>query len=294
MEIPNSYDEDPVFDNDTKGVALNLKTFDPDDYDELEILLLSDQIIIPDYTLRKSAPKHVSEMFRLLKRDGYRTSTGLLSVTVRQSKNSNLNNTNVSTITSKPVDQFFIVLNDGVSCDIVDGMHRHRAMNRLKEGIAPPEWLGKTIRAVLVRRKDGKDMSNTEILQHASLRNHRASAVKKDKVFLDFIFSVMSYTKSLAQEHNVQVEDIRVVDLMKSMKSAGYLSSDSSYRRYARIGKSFCRIEGAVENVMEFMKEMSEIERSRLGPTHIDSVFINSLKNEAEACSFLRGLLQGC
>ena len=288
---PPHEEADNEEENDSEGIAINLKIFNPDEYDEVEIMITIDQIIIPDYTLRPVGPEHLEVMYALLSKHGYRTSTGVLSVTVRKSKNPGLETTLVDAITSIQGTNPFPFMKDNIRCDIVDGLHRHSAMNRMKEGLNVPPWLSEPLRIVLVRRKDGEDMSHTEILQHAKLRNHRAHSVKKDTDFIDFIYSVMSYIKSLAKDNEIDQSDLQVKQVAASMESAGYLTSKTSYKRYSRIGKCFCAIQEAVDNLHSFMNAKSAAQRARLGPTHVDTTFFNdTCKNEVEAWFILEAL----
>ena len=281
-------EEDDV--DDDKGVAFVVKEFDLGEYNEQEIMITIDQIVIPDYKLRITGMPHVNTMANLLRRDGYRTSTGVLSVTVRKSLNEHLAGTKLEDITTKSGHSFFPTLNADVKADVVDGLHRHRAWVRMKSGVQPERWLSEPLRVVLVNRKDGQDMTGTEILRHSALRNHRSSAVKKDEHFIDFIYSVMSYIQSIAKDHGFDPLNIKVTDLAKSMKAATYLHT-SSYLRYARIGKCLLRVKDAVNNLLEYMGNLPTAQRGRLGPTHIDTEFFHQTKDSDEAWFFLEALV---
>ena len=289
----NSEENERDSQQDNEGVAFLVKEFHPDDYDEHEIMITIEQIVIPDYKLRITGMPHVNKMANILRRDGYRTSTGVLSVTVRKSVNDQLEGTKLGDITTNSAHSFFPTLKSEVKADVVDGLHRHRAWIRMKSGVQPERWLSEPLRVVLVNRKDGKDMTGTEILRHSAKRNHRSSTVKKDECFIDFIYSVMSYIQSIATEHNFNPLHIKVSYLALSMKKGEYLETSSypSYLRYARIGKCFCRIKKAVGHLLEHMTNMTPAERGRLGPTHIDSTFFNKVKDDDDAWFVMEALV---
>ena len=128
--------------------------------------------------LRIVSRSHTTRLTRLYRANGNERSSGLITVTVTQERNSAVEGFNINNL--------FVVASDGtkhlkpgIKADIVDSLHRFADLTSLKQE-GSPDWVNQPIRLIYVKKKRGEDLSKTEILHLFSAKNKVSGAMKSD------------------------------------------------------------------------------------------------------------------
>jgi len=124
-------------------------------------------------------------------------------------------------------------------------------------------------------RKDGQDMKSSEILHHGARDNNLASNVRAMTEFPDMVYALKNYALCFAGENRLTPKDIRPVDLAKELESCALLGqkSSTSYRRYARVGKTVAK----QASVWDDVRELLEADDNKLGLVHLECTQLFSL-----------------
>ena len=271
-----SYDEGERLTDSAGPVIQNLRVFNRDDYEEAEICAKLDQIVKPSIHLRIVSRSHTTLLTRLYRANGNERSSGLITVTVTQERNSAVEGFNINNL--------FVVASDGtkhlktgIKADIVDGMHRFAALTSLKQE-GGHDWVNQPILLIYVKKKRGEDLSKTEILHLSSAKNKVSGAVKSDSDFIEYVRYGISFAEAFMTDHEVQRSEIVINQLAREM-------IDGTTRKYARLVKAMMKFPEAIDRLENFFNgNVPERLKGRLGITHISATFFQEEPQDVEEC----------
>ena len=158
---------------------------------------------------------------------------------------------------------------------IIDGNHRYVAISRLRANMDPAhEWTRRRIEIFLVVRKDGKPLTQHEILKHGQLLNTATSHSLPCTTFLDILRTVISYANSFEAEYHVPFVEARTRDIQDDLVAANFIprASVSTYRRYIHVAKLCCRytwLPNLIESLNNRVPLQGNTSTTRLTVSHL-------------------------
>ena len=260
------------------GKTVNIRRYSLAKYEKAQVWVLLNQILEPDNTLRDVDIDWVSKLKESFTKFDYEYSSGLMTVTVLRSKNVGLEDLQLSSLLEdsgkhidSPDEKTSRKIKNGLMVTVVDGLHRHRALNLLSNALRSdaPEWLDQPIRMTLQIRSDLNDMNSTEILHLGAQRNQLSATVRPFSGLEQHISAVRSYLRSFASENNLQISDVRPTNLAEELSASGTIVDFAfeTYRRYSRIAKVFAIYPSALTSLIE----LNQAHEVKLGASHLDN-----------------------
>ena len=263
------------------GQEIAIRHFDQLSYRTFEARVRISQILPAPLLLRDLNSSHVRGLEQRFMKFGYDYSSGLMTVTIRKNENKDLvHSTHESTTDIQDGSDFKSrYLKPSLRAVIVDGHHRYQSLLNIRDKqVDKFKWLSEPLRVTIVIRSDGAPISNTEILQLGSQRNHVSSTVRPFETLEDHIYAVMSFCSSFAEEGGISTKEVRPSNLAAQMKSSDLIPNlkVETYRRYARIAKLFTTHPNAFKTLRTFNPE----EHPRIGAVHLDHSFLHEVDEQ--------------
>ncbi len=173
---------------------------------------------------------------------------------------------------------------------IIDGHHRRLAL--LDSEV--PASIKKSVSVKLWYRKDGRSLSETEMLRIGSSLNNAASKVKPTSL-LDKIYSCVSYAKTVCATNGANCGEERFVNLDVG-KLSKLMTRDcligkmtvKQYRKYAQVAWAVSQNEELYESLSDLLGKQ---ENQSIGISHISNAKIWNRSDQAETTLLLHSVV---
>lgn len=234
------------------------------DYVIEEYIIDLDLIDDPTFSARGVSENHLRELDQQLERKGLLYSSGIMSVTVRGE--------------GRPFEGGNIENGRIVShVDLIDGRHRRILLERRRRRSEHWKSLTDSLRVYMWTRRDGKDLSDSEILQIGITLNDTSSAVLKMR-FADRVHSTVSMLGTVQVERSVAVDEVtasQLAGVLKSSEVIGKLET-RQLRRFADLGVRLA----SMPSLLPVFEKVCET-RPGIGLTHVSSDILLKLEERA-------------
>lgn len=272
MDRENGIDDIPAADQDevydlTTGVAdgadFEVPPFVMDDYDTMYLQVRIAAVREGPNPIREPDPAHVQDIKKQIIASRYLPGPGgCISIAIPRSQNPNID---------KPVQEFFNQMQDvsDYTVIIIDGRHRKLAIVdclRTHPGRVPVNGI---LQVSIVFRRDGADLTQTEMVKWSSIANGINTTVLVDNEFIPMARMLTAYAAAFLSEHGRPCHEMKMSHYAMDMENARYLGKRASeattarfYMRAARLGQLLSRVPGAYARLRACNEHT--IEQSRL------------------------------
>ena len=241
----------------TPSSGLQTLKVDFSDYNNSKVVINLRLIKQPEETLRLATKKHVSALEELYLENGVVESLGFISVVCDSSQPPRIEHTGIG------LDQTMEVKTE---VTFVDGMHRLFAIRRLAEKHRTWSEKAKKFPVMLWTRKDGKVVTEDEILGLAGLMNVTNSSVM-EMDFSDIIHGCVSLYKANVRSGKIkETEKISLATATVLFQTLRSLKSKAArtVNRYAQIALCMARVPASFNYFMEVTKNNPNLSISHL------------------------------
>lgn len=280
--IEEQQDGDEEDDMDSDGIKFKHRTFDKNDYDVISVRAKITQVTDFDHPLRPIDEAHVADLYGTFMdpKYGFEENAGTMSTTVLP-KNLAENERVYDLLTRyTAAGVTFYTLTEGRSMTIVDGRHRRKSVLKCHEIDSPAtKWSREDFRFSLIIRKDGKLLTEWEVLIFSKQRNDSSSKVKKTQSVGDLMNSIISYSNIFKGTYGISYLEANTTCIVDDLLNSHFMTfARTTIGRYVRLSKCLLRYKTIYNFIFNNCPLASKVEGKK---SHI-SYFTDSRLMNAE------------